>query len=121
MPEEFEVVDDISAPWGMCKDDCGRPRNKWTSYCNTCYNRRKKERYAQSQAKRFVAKNTEVADIPVELLQATVTASQEEIITLRTMLEETRTDVGRLCDFLGEYRPDLAEHFLKKNGLRGGV
>jgi hypothetical protein len=121
MSEQFEDGAEIIAPWGMCKEKCGRPRNKWTVYCNECYNRRKKERYAESQAKRFVAENTPASNIPVELLQATVNASQEELIRIQLVLQEKDADIERLCTHLEDYRPDRSDYFRKKNGLTGSV
>jgi hypothetical protein len=95
----------------LCKDGCGRPRNKWTSYCNECYNGRKRKRFERNTAKKYLADNTPSREIPVEFLQATVDVSSEEIATLWQALKETRTLVSRLCTHLEEYRPDLSEYY----------
>jgi hypothetical protein len=97
---------------------CGeRPRNKWTSYCNECYNAKRRERANTVEAKQLLEQGATSADIPTQILQAAVDTLQGDIGALRQALEETRRLSLRLCGHLEEYRPDLAEFYKQKLGL----
>lgn len=96
---------------GLCSR-CGKaPKNKWGSYCNPCYNEKRRERGVKQEAQAHVELGTPVDDLETSMYADIIREQQVRINELQTAVNERNTLIERLCTHLDDYRPDLTVHY----------